>query len=601
MMNKFFRNLQFKFFPFLLFAAVLSALLVSCEYYDLPVKSYLLENSAVPCFSGYSFSLPAVDDPAGFACVGSAEDLVIEYAVSNPKSLELRAKVSFPEKSGASARNTSLSVSSGSVLLTIPRGVLSSLDGDTESFDISPSLSLFVAGGEEDEEADSMFIKLRCNSVPAAVSNAVPMMFSGSSSFNNNLVVCIELPADDRDAKYLEVNGHIFDLEEDLSSGLVSGGWTLYKDSFPLGTLVSTVTKPGYEYSAKSGGSSYFVLTDVPNLLSRKVFTVGISVTDKGGLKSDESQISSKTLQAGNPVLKHGSEEVADKGVYPQDEGEEYATFSLEIPESISGAVVSYSIVDSDGNAAASGSGSPPVFFTLCPAEDGSDRTYILTASASAANYVDSDSVSLQFAVAGGALSLESSAGAEENIEVSSSGKNYSYTLLPSTAGTLEYKITRDGGEYLTGSASAGTEGVAFDFGGGTYVVEAILKKSYYKEASFKQTITVKVTQQGGTEIVVPESVEFAKAETKAGSVLVCRISASADGGDITQNIENWNIAVLADGIDISSAAGITVETSGGYPEVKIPDGLAAGKYMIKITADYNGETYSDSIPLEID
>lgn len=614
-MKKFFQNGFFSFFSFSskIILILLCALFVSCEYYDLPIKAYLEENSSIPYFLGYSMSVQAAaTDPEGFPCIGSDEDLVVTYQISNPKNVQISLEVFFPDGSGASAQNTSVSVSEdfSSASLTVPKSVLSSVDGNTETFDISPVANLLVVKNSDDDEADvdvstekvdSISFSLRCNSVPTAVSNAVSMMFSDNENYLNNLVVCVELPSSDTDAKYLTVYGNSFDLENLDESP--RAGWKIFKDSFTLGELSSTVTKSGYEYSNKNGGTNYYILTDIQDLLNKDLFTIGITVVDKGGLVSEECQIPSKTQRLSSPVLKHDSAEVSAGEEVAQDSGEDFASFTLEAAQNVSGENVSYIVTDSSGSEITSESFGSSVSFKLYPETDGSAKTYKVTATASAAGYVDSDEYSLEFSVSGSALSLSSNVeSADENTpaEISSSG-NFTYILTPSSSGNLVYSITKDGENFASSSDSENGEeisesGKSFSLGSGTYVVEAVLKKSYHKEASLKQAFTVSATQSGEISVVVPSSLKFFA--EKSGSTYT--IHATDGESDVTSSVSSWEISVESGGLDVTSR-GFDVSTaiySGA--SVTFPDDAAAGTYIIKIKAAYEGEVYSDSISLEI-
>lgn len=553
---------------------------------------------------------PEATDPEGFPCVGSDEDLVISYQISNPKNVKISLEVVFPDGSGASAQNTSVSVSDdlSSASLTIPKSVLAAVDGNIQTFDISPQLNLLAVKNSDDEtdektdeKVDSISFSLRCNSVPAAVSNAVSMMFSDNENYLDNLVVCVELPLQDSDAKYLSVYGNSFDLENLDESPRAD--WKIFKDEFTPGGLSSTVAKSGYEYSNKNGGTNYYILTDIQNLLSKDLFIIEISVVDKGGLKSDEYQIPSKTQRLSSPVLKHGYAEVHSDEEFEQEPGEDFATFMLEASQNVSGEKVSYKVTDSAGNEITSGISGSPVSFNLYPESDGSTKKYKVSATASSSNYLDSDEYSVEFSVSGSALSLSSNVeSADENTpaEISSTG-NFTYILTPSVSGNLVYSITKDGENFDSSSDSENGDeisasGKSFSLGSGTYVVEAVLKKSYHKAANFRQTLTVSATQSGEISVVIPSSLKFSA--EKSGSVYIIRAS---DGeSDVTSSVSSWNISVESGGLDVTSQ-GFDVKTaiySGA--SVTFPDDVVSGTYIIKIKAAYEAAVYSDSVSVEI-
>lgn len=604
-MKKSFRSRFFSFFPSKIILILLCAIFVSCEDYDLPIKAYLEENSSIPYFTGYSMSVsPAATDPEGFPCVGSDEDLVVTYQISNPKNVKISLEVSFPEGSGASSGNTSVSVSDdfSSASLTIPKSVLSAIDGSPETFDISPSANLLLVKNSDDddddeetsENVDSLSFSLRCNTVPTAVSNATSMMFSDNENYLNNLVVCVELPPEDTDAKYLIVYGNSFDLENLDESPRT--GWKIFKDSFTPGELSSTVTKSGYEYENQNGGTNYYILTDVQDLLNKDLFTIGIFVSDKGGLMSDEYQIPSKTQQLSSPVLKHASAEVSSGEEFEQDDGLDYASFTIESSEA--DALVIYDVLDSNGNEITSGNSSSPVSFTLYPETDGSAKTYTLTSSASKAGYVDSDTLSVSFSVSGSALSISSNVeSVDENTaaEISSSG-NFTYILTSSSPGNLAYTITKDGEDFASSQNGEDISSVSFELGSGTYVVEATLKKTYHKEASFKQTLTVENIQSGGTAVEIPSSLKFTA--EKSGSAYI--IHAFDGENDVTSSVGNWEIYVESGGVDVTSQGFVVSTAIYSGASVAFPDDVASGTYIIKITAVYEGAVYSDSIEIEL-
>lgn len=623
-MKNFFRNLKIGFFSFLLLAALLSSCDISeiADDYDLPVKAYLEEASSTPYFSGYTLSVSAATDSAGYRCVGSAEALVITFSISNPRNLALKVEYSFPENSGATASssgttdsssssgtsgtsgtssssnssgtsgttgNTTLELSGNSAVITIPEDVLSVIDGDTDKFDISPTVDLFTVEDGAAKQVDSESIPLRCNTVPTAVSNAITMMYSN----DNTLVVCLELPSEDKDAKYISVYGHTFDIESLPAS---SGGWTLYKDSFTPGKL--NPTADGYEYSAKNGGTSYYVKTDISDLLNKSLFTIGISVTDKGGLSSSTHSIPSKVVKASKPVLYHDSAEVSSDDSFEQDSGQDYAKFTLY---SSSGGTISYILTDSSGNEIANSSGSSPIYLELYPSEDGSAATYTLTATASPANTLKSDELSVSFTVKSRPLTLESSAGDSNTIEVSTADDDdgnaatYTYKLTPSEDATLDYEIQKDGNSFSSGSDVSITvdKGFSLALPEGTYSVSATLKKSYHESVGIVQTITVTVPENSGeVKITTPADLAFSAALSDS----TYTITATSD--DVTKSVTSWTIYVASNGIDITSTAGFTVSAvAGSKPTVVLPDSLVSGTYTIEITAVYEGKTYSGSVP----
>ncbi len=611
MMMSFIKSLKIKSFSLnhlmrnfviIAFLPVFASIFVSCEYYDLPVKSYLADNSATAYFTGYSMSVsPAASDSEGFPCIDSAQDLVITYSIANSKNLLLKAELSFPSGSGATSENTSFSLSGNRAVLRIGKSLLAEIDGDIEKFNISPTVNLFALKSNMIfSETDSKSIPLRCNTVPTEVSNAVSMMYSDSSSFYNNLVVCLELPSEDSDAKYLKVYDRVFNLDSDLSSGLDSSGWTLYKDSFPLGTLKVSAEENNskFEYSAKNGGTSYFVLTDISDLLSRDSFSIGIKISDKGGLDSREYVISSKIIKLGSPVLKHDSSIVSQNAEIAQDSGADYASLELSCEGSSS---ISYVVSDSSGTEVLSGSGGSPVKLALYPSEDGGPRSYVVKSKASGDYVLDSDESSVNLTVKGSSLSLNSNlenskSGNATEVSVDSSG-TFNYRLIPSSSGNLIYAIKKDGVTSFSSSDSTNGDsvsatGLSFNLGAGTYTVEATFKKSYHIKAEFTQTITVTDSQSGGVSVVIPD-VSFNASYSKESDGEKYTITAMSGNDNITDKISSWNIYVSSGGIKVSS--GITVNGN----SVTIPGGFKKSSCAIEITAVYDGKTYSDSIPLE--
>lgn len=616
-MKNFFRNLKIGFFSFLLLAALLASCDISeiADDYDLPVKAYLEEASSTPYFSGYTLSVSAATDSAGYRCVGSAEALVITFSISNPRNLALKVEYSFPENSGATASssgttdsssssgtsgtsgtssssnssssgtsgttgNTTLELSGNSAILIIPKDVLSDIDGDTDKFDISPTVNLFTVEDGAAKQVDSKSIPLRCNTVPTAVSNAMTMMYSN----DNILVVCLELPSEDKDAKYISVYGHTFDIESSQAS---SGGWTL-SSSKPENL---NPTADGYEYSAKNGGTSYYVMTDISDLLNKSLFTIGISVTDKGGLSSSTHSIPSRVAKASKPVLYHDSAEVSS-GSFEQDSGQDYATFTLS---SSSSGTISYILTDSSGNEIANSSGSSPIYLELYPSEDGSEATYSLTATASSANTLESDELSVSFTVKSRPLTLESSAGDSNTIKVSTADDDdgnaatYTYKLTPSEDATLDYEIKKDGNSFSSGSDVSITadKGFSLALSEETYSVSATLKKSYHESVGIVQTITVTVPENSGeVTITTPADLAFSAALSDSKYI----ITATSGNVDVTESVTSWTIKVLdSSGSDVTTAAGFTVNAN----TVKLPTSLHSDSYTISIVAVYNETSYS--------
>lgn len=607
MMIDFLKSPRIKFFSFkrflrnfvaAAFGTFFASAFISCEYYDLPVKAYFEENSSAAYFSGYSMSVsPAAVDSDGFPCIGSQQDLVITYSIANSSNLPLKAELSFPSESGATSENTSFSLSGSTAVLRIEKSLLAALDGDIEKFDISPTVNLFAAKSDQVfSRADSKSISLRCNTVPSEISNAVPMMYSGSSSFHENLVVCLELPAENTDAKTLTVYGRSFSLESDGSPAQDSSGWTLYKNSFPLGALSVSASESNskFEYSAKNGGTSYFVLTDISDLLSRDVFSIGIKVSDKGGLESPEHIISSKIIKLDPPVLKNNSSIVSQNAEIAQDSGEDYASFELS---GAGGSSISYVVSDSSGTEVLRGSGSSPLSFSLYPDEDGGARSYVVKAAASGGYALDSDEFSVNLSVKGSALSLNSNLDDSQGGSVfAGSGGTFTYRLIPSSDGKLIYTIKKGAETKFSSSDSINgdavdADGLLFSLDAGDYTVEAVFKKPYHVKAEFSQAVTVTSSQGGGVSIETPAVSFFAFCSSESNGERYT-IEAMNGNESITSEISSWNIYVSSGGIKLASgliAAGNSV---------LIPSGFKKENCAIEITAVYGGKTYSDSIPL---
>lgn len=389
-----------------------SVLLFACDLFQETPKDFLEDYGSIASVAKTEFSVEPVLQGA-WQNIGSSGDVTINYVVDNPGNHRLRAKISFPEGCAFSNDDIVFGFSENDGLLqswteivddgaggtaqtsrtesetnflksafsiTFPQALLLLIDGDVSRFDISPTVTLYRAEfGAEERPQSSHTIRLRCNTPPADISNAMGEKIVADGK--EGLVLAIALPALKVDDKYLTVeeNGrtHIFDLP--ISDGATSSDafWTISSVE-PAGIEAATFDENGNPITPANDGDGWipncYITTDI-DIKGLAPFDIALTLTDEGGLTSKKVFTS------------HGRKLDPPNSTSPakleQNESDGMATYTVQ---AIDGATIHYTVTQTAGGAYGdSGSGASPLAIPL-PA-----GTFTITAHAEKEGFARSD------------------------------------------------------------------------------------------------------------------------------------------------------------------------------------------------------------------
>lgn len=341
--------------------------------------------------------------------VGSDHDFYITYFVENPGNHRLRAEVAFsdanveakadinfPENNGllhswiefeddgaGNITSVTQTETETNFLLTyftirIPQSFLQTIDGDVGNFNISPTVTLFRSNfGMEERPQSSYTLNVRCNTPPAAISDALGQMIvetsmGGGSNDFQILVLAITLPTLKPDDMYLTVseNGRSHVFVSPFTTGTSTDGlWT-----------ISSAAPTGMEATYTGGptptGANCFITTDI-NIKGRAAFEVAMHLTDQGGLSSPSFSFASHGAKLLPPTSTSST-------TLDQDEADGMARYVLSQAES--GTTIHYTATQTAGGSATySGSGASPLAIPL-PA-----GTFDISAYATKSGFIQSD------------------------------------------------------------------------------------------------------------------------------------------------------------------------------------------------------------------
>lgn len=386
------------------------ALLSACDLLEESPKDFLEDYGSIASVAKTEFSEVTV--PQGqWQNIGSSGDVTINYIIENPGDHRLRAEVTFPNEialsevsivfpendgllrswtevvdDGAGSTTTTTRTETETNFLrttfniTFSQSFLAGIDGDVSQFDISPTVTLYRADfGAEERPQSSHTIRLRCNTPPEKISNAVGEKIVADGS--EKLVLAIELPALKMDDKYLTVeeNGrkHVFEKVTGATNfdGAKSsdGLWTI-SFAAPAGIEAATYDEDGNTITLDS--ADCYIITDI-NIKELAPFKIVLTLTDEGGLISRHS-FTSHGRKLDVPYS-------TSAATLEQDESDGMAAYTLQATD---GATIHYTVTQTSpvgGAYSDSGSGTTPLEIEL-PA-----GTFTITAHAEKEGFVKSD------------------------------------------------------------------------------------------------------------------------------------------------------------------------------------------------------------------
>jgi predicted outer membrane repeat protein len=190
------RNITFSSCAFILALVLLLGSLYSCKFFYLDLLGELKDKTENVSVSSISFSQTYPVDSDGITCIPSDSDISIQATLINPQLLSLDTAITLPAPalSLASLAGIDTATSSNlysvvqsdsktSLTCTYSKAFLASIDGnctyytdtDTRDNDIDPTFTL--TGIDDSSKSFGPFTpqKIRCNSVPALVTDALVM------------------------------------------------------------------------------------------------------------------------------------------------------------------------------------------------------------------------------------------------------------------------------------------------------------------------------------------------------------------------------------------------------------------------------------------
>lgn len=216
MVNKFFRIISFSFFA--LFSITT---LTTCSFLNKPMLNELKKYTENVVFMKYELNQPTRKDKDDYLCVSSAEDLIIDYYISNPqlysfggntisKNMAENYAIVQNDSNGveheAAVNNYMFveQVDPNLVRVTISANYLTKIDGVKSGYgadaynntkgkgDIIPSVTLTESGSGR--KFTSPKIKLACNSTPMPVRNLSIFRKETDISGEYKYILCFNMP-----------------------------------------------------------------------------------------------------------------------------------------------------------------------------------------------------------------------------------------------------------------------------------------------------------------------------------------------------------------------------------------------------------------------
>lgn len=215
MVNKFFRIISFSFFA--LFSITT---LTTCSFLNKPMLNELKKYTENVVFMKYELNQSTRKDKDDYLCVSSAEDLIIDYYISNPqlysfggntisKNMSENYAIVQNDSNGvaheAAVKNYMFveQVDPNLVRVTISASYLTQIDGVKSGYgadadnntkgkgDIIPSVTLTESGSGR--KFTSPKIKLACNSTPMPVRN-LTMFRKSTDDGKYTYILCFNMP-----------------------------------------------------------------------------------------------------------------------------------------------------------------------------------------------------------------------------------------------------------------------------------------------------------------------------------------------------------------------------------------------------------------------
>lgn len=216
MVNKFFRIISFSFFA--LFSITT---LTTCSFLNKPMLNELKKYTENVVFMKYELNQSTRKDKDDYLCVSSAEDLIIDYYISNPQLYSFGGNTisknmaenyaivkdeSNGEKHDAAVNNYMFveQVDPNLVRVTISASYLTQIDGVKSGYgidadnntkgkgDIMPNVTLTESGSGR--KFTSPKIKLACNSTPMPVRNLSIFRKETDISGEYKYILCFNMP-----------------------------------------------------------------------------------------------------------------------------------------------------------------------------------------------------------------------------------------------------------------------------------------------------------------------------------------------------------------------------------------------------------------------
>ncbi|MBO4546554.1 MAG: hypothetical protein J5700_03155, partial [Treponema sp.] len=237
---------------------------------------------------------------------------------------------------------------------------------------------------------------IACNAPPPQITNALSQLYNDSSAspaINERLVVCFTVPSLPQDVNLFTIRDsrtgivHSFDVAAgSITVGPEANGWTI--DVAQPGTLEPTYS--GGPSFSPTGGTAYYITTDVDDLLSVSIFDLTLTLYDRGGLTSTVT-IPSRLRKLNTPTCSITTMAIENTFAQP------YVEMTIYAPSNASDATLHFAVEDGEGNLVADTRGNiaqcvGSASFRLYPQTTGLAKTYkIIQAYATKTGWLDSD------------------------------------------------------------------------------------------------------------------------------------------------------------------------------------------------------------------
>ncbi len=402
----------YKFFTviILLIAALFA---VSCKQFTDDLEGFLNYWTNEARIVAFHAPTAVGQDSEGFVCLPSDADAVITFTVLNPQHYDLLMPnppatppekiISFPAASTQPIYNTDYTftkVSNTELKLTFTKTFLEKMTTEQGINDLTPVITLYETTGRK--FPDTYTKKIRCNTPPPAVENAVFMFDNQTASGGSKeYILCFNLPncsGIHTDVNRIVIDGTPYNLNSGSYAITDSGGSTPANIATAVGTMKLQPTDSGASFDTTKPRSIY-LKTGRKDGGAQKIYS--ITLKDEKGLSSQTVSLSTDAGKLAVPKAydSYGTELPTTGTTELSVESGKNALITLKADQYIdntsagSGVKIQYDIHTSGTVYQPVKTDAAPVTIEL-PDSAGTGTTYTIKAKAQKTGDVDSDTVS---------------------------------------------------------------------------------------------------------------------------------------------------------------------------------------------------------------